>query len=330
MDDQNDVDPLELFVHKINTLLVPYVHSLELSDKFIVQQYTHHGDEIINSFLRGEDTIETYNENIISDYLFHPVRTIFHCIYLEEIFKTLPDNVKDKFNNNILESFYTYKTIRDEIKKKGGSATSELDKFVLNYNQYVYKPIIRERILANDLDYFRTLTYTIIQKLNRIITISPRLDYVFTVYRGIKNRYLSQDSGVISKLTSFHSTTIDLDVTAKEFGKLNKLIYVFKVHPECNYIYTEPVTLHKYEYEFVFTPGNRYVYLSEEVKNERSRYGIESWTYITYAVLPPEQGYELPETYQDYLTYLRSVQAEHTLAEQNRTSIRSVRNSNGR
>lgn len=76
----------------------------------------------------------------------------------------------------------------------------------------------------------------------------------------------------------------------------------------------EPLTLIPGEYEILLAPGNRYAFISEEKGYSQ-----------TYAVLPPEKDYELPDTYNEYIDYLRTIQDESTLFEENRTSLDRIR-----
>ncbi len=324
---------IDIFGKTTTDAFKTYTEKLPLSDRFLLEQYTHHGDVIINSFLRGEDTIETYKKNIIDPIRFNPKFDTFFCIFMDEIFTQIKTELNLQYD--ILTLYYEYKNLHTTKSIHNANLSEKAYEFSRAYASIytIISNVCTDDDISNDdkRTFFRSMTYTIIQKLIRIIKHAPRSQNVFTVYRGVNELYLSQNPNIISKLLTFHSTTFDLEDTAKAFGREKKRIYIFKVHPDCMYMYMESLTLHKGEHEVVLTPGNRYVYLSEEVVHKELPSGkLEGWSYLTYAVLPPEQDYELPETYEGYMEQLQSVQAEHTLAEQNRTRLSRVLENNGR
>jgi hypothetical protein len=330
-------DPLNL------DSLIEYSKSLPVSERFLVEQYTHHGDVIINSVLKGTDTIATYNDEIIRPAYFEPLYQSFYCIFMNEIYinkiyNKLPKELKPTAKDVILTSYYDYKDLKDSVEasKKPTYDNSELrekaEKFTEQYDKVIYMKYIRPVLtppslsyLDIHLNYFRKMTYTIIQTLTGIIQRAPRSPHVFTVYRGVKDFYLDKTPGTISKLSWFHSTSLELEF-AEAFGRDKKRIYMFKVHPDCNYMYMEPLTLHKGEEEILFTPGNRVVFLSEEIREQTLPSGkVESWTYQTFAILPPESGYTFPKTYEEYSAYLQTIQAEQNVSQENQTSLATVR-----
>lgn len=301
-------DQLNLLGSHTISLFRRYVESLPLYDKYLLEQYTHHGDIIINTFLRGDDTIHTYAGNIIyPDYNIWVAD--FVCLFLKEIYDEVHEgNVKI----DIIENYFQVKKIRDIRDPFVNNRENEkkLIAFRELYKNDIYSHI-ETKLHADDIEYFRRLTYTIVKKLYMIITKAPHSDKVFTVYRGVKSLYLDPDPTTISKLTSFHSTTFDYE-QALGFGK-NGYIYIFKVHPDCRYIYLESLTIHNEEEEILFTPGNRYAFVSEEE-------GV-----LTFVVLPPERGYKFPETYDAYKKYLRTIAKENELAKNNKLLLARVR-----
>ncbi len=301
-------DKLNLLGSRTLTLFTDYINSLPAYDKYLLEQYTHHGDVIINTFLRGADTIDTYENNILRpDYNIWVVD--FFCIYLKEIYDELYEG-NDSID--IIEKYFEVKQLKDRRVPMANSSgiEKELITFREFYRDIIYSHI-QTKLQERDIEYFRKLTYTIVKKLYMIITKAPHSDKVFTVYRGVKSLYLEPDPTIISKLMSFHSTTIDYE-QALAFGRKG-YIYVFKVHPACRYIYMEPLTVHDEEEEILLTPGNRYAFISEEDST------------LTFAVLPPERGYILPETYEEYMVYLRTIAKENELAKNNKVLLARVR-----
>ena len=88
-------------------------NSPPLYDRFLLSQYTYHGDTIINSLLRGTDNIKTYRDNISTIYeLTHlsgsnKIIIYFACLYLELIMRQPPPTPPQKvsFKNKIKSIF---------------------------------------------------------------------------------------------------------------------------------------------------------------------------------------------------------------------------------
>jgi ankyrin repeat protein len=261
-------------------LYVQLLGELNKESKFILQQYTRHGDRIINALLQGTDTIQTYSSNIFNSYMYPMRENVeqekFFCLILGEL---APDAVK-LFYANDTKAFYKI------------------------YADTIY-PQIRSKLAENDLAFFRNMTYNVIQKFYKTIIDTKKNETVFKTYRGSRDFYLNTDATAIFKLSTFHSTSISKTV-AEGFGDK---IYIFNVHPECVYMYMEPLTLFPGEYELLLAPGNRYAFIKEEGNTQ------------TYAVLPPEKDYELPDTYSDYLEYLRSSLPKHLMKEENMSRL---------
>lgn len=323
----------------------PSNNSPPLYDRFLLKQYTYHGDVLINSLLKGTDTIDTYRTNISSEYKLRFISgsdtyvNLFSCLYLglipqskshENILQILErqDNDIQTYNrlykyrtiSNYHPNYEAYKTLKLQIYKDDQTITRI-------YDTEIY-PSIKERLDASDLDYFRIMTYYIIQQLYITIKNTPPLiENPFVVYRRVNNFYLNKDPNTISKFTSFHSTTKG-SPDSRAIKRFGQLLYTFIVHPECQYISMIPYSYKPEEDEIVFTPGNRYVFLSEET--ERPSPGTKPTpVHMTYVILPPEEGYTLPETYEEYRAYLQTIQAEQNLTEQNQTSLAIVRDAIG-
>jgi hypothetical protein len=264
-----------------------YASTLSPEDTYIVKQYTHHGDEIINAFLRGTDTIFHYEQHI-----YNPQKQteIFFCLFLLEIApealplveKTDPSYVISKLSTSFLD-YYT-----DQIY-----------------------PIIEKKLQEKDITYFRNMVYNIVQKLYKIIEKCPKRRVVTTTSRGVKNLYLSTDKTKITKLNTFHSTTMSIDI-AEDFGRKG-FIYSFYIHPECLRIYTEPISLHPGEQEIVLAPGNRYIFLSDDTG------------YQEFAVLPPEKDLVFPASFTDFFSYLERQNNISAISSNNDNKLKLVR-----
>ncbi len=288
-----------------------YISTLPFYSTFLSSQYTHHGDKIINALLRGMDNINIYDINIQNPKRINTTG-IFFCLYLPdfsspEMFKLYDEiTTLDKKIHEFVGRINNLDKLTEELREKWNI-------FWENYKNVVY-PSIEERIAKNDLRFFHTITYQKIKELYKIIKNAPSIDRVFTVYRGVENFYLNKNPSDIFKLPTFQSTTIEKDNAISFVNNLRApKLYKFKVHPECVYMYMEPLTLHKEELEILLAPGNRYAFLSEEGTTQ------------TYAVLPPERDYELPETYGEYIEYLKTVQKETNFSEENRAALGRIK-----
>ena len=280
--EENQVNANTAIIQAIRNDGDNYIESLSEADRFLLSEYTRHGDVIINALLLGNDTIKTYDDNI------------YNAIKKDEEY-----GIETTFNKHCLILLEIYPRAL-ELKKEG--------KFNKEYTNVIY-PIIRKELDKNNIEYFRTRTYNVIKKLNAILMKHKFFDKVITVYRGVKEKYLPTDSTIVSKLIGFTSTSLN-KIIAINFSSRRDTgtVYIFKLHPKCAYVYLESVSKAQGEQEILLSPGNRYTFLSET--------GITQ----TYAVLPPEPGYELPATYTEYVKYLKTVQRMNNLLEENRAA----------
>lgn len=271
-------------------LYASLVSELEKENYYILQQYTKHGDQIINALLRGADTIQTYRLHLYDIYREPWIQSVeqnnFFCLLLGELD---PNGIK-KFYTETPTDFYRF------------------------YKNTIY-PEIFAKLEANDLTFFRYATYNVIKKFRRAIQDTRKNETVFQSYRGTTDFYLNTDSTALFKLSTFHSTSIQR-ATAAVFGRK---MYIFNIHPDCVYMYMEPLTLFPGEYELLLAPGNRYAFLKEEGDTQ------------IFAVLPPEKEYSLPDTYAEYMAYLQTSQSKNTMGNENLSRLnRSTVMSGGR
>jgi hypothetical protein len=240
-------------------LLANQVNVLTLEEKYLLKQYTHHGDEIINNYMRGIDDINTYKKNIL-----HPLSSnhTFFCVLLLEFDPTALQNSKNFDDGNI-----TIQNLRHNRK-------------FMTYYKHLYNIINRAFEGEDALANLRSMTRQVIKKLINILKKRPVYLNPLVTYRGAKENYL-KNIDEVSVLGSFYSTSLIEEVT-KPFGKF---IYKFVVHPMCVYMYIEPITDHPEEFEILIGPTNRIVKISDKILE-----GFDNAEDMFYFILPPKDA----------------------------------------
>jgi hypothetical protein len=236
--------------------LVKHVEGLSPEDVYMIQQYTHHGDVIMNARLRGVDTIETYRENIYNPR--EHAGGSFFCLFLLDIASDALD--------------YGPHLAKELVKDAG---------FMRYYTDSVYSKILIQ-LKAGNIDYFRELTDKAIQRIITILAKRPPTEDFITVYRGSSQKYLQelQLQGLV--LGSFHSTSIYAEI-ADIFAPLTasgRVIYKFIVSEHCTYMYIDPISVHQGEFEVLIAPGNRYVCIPKGLVPG------DSDSYVSFMILP--------------------------------------------
>jgi hypothetical protein len=107
-------------------------------------------------------------------------------------------------------------------------------------------------------EYNLRILYYFAVNLYNLLGKSLRAKIPFKVFRGSRIPHLIDDSKNFYYLNSFTSTSLDADI-AKSFGSL---IYIFYVHPFCMYSDISQLSKSPHEQEILFTPYNRYKYIS--------------------------------------------------------------------
>jgi hypothetical protein len=224
------------------------INVLSPEERYILQQYTHHGDVIINAFMRGRDDVETYTLNMYDPYRDDESEArAFFCLFLLEID---PDALQD-------ESHFD-----DGIRQWDGTSLLVNEKF-MKYYKYRIFPQFQNKTPKATIIMFRRMTANIVVKLGNILAKRPPFSKIFMTYRGAKDKYLEERADA-KILGSYNSTTIDYFV-AQDFGDI---VYKFCIYPGCIWMYVEPLTVHTNEKEVLLGPGNRFVVLPEHVRKE--------------------------------------------------------------
>ena len=222
-----------------------YIDSLTPHDKHIVKQYSFHGDVIINSFLRGVDTLDVYFNNIPK-------------------IKMIMKDKKDKTKNDLF--FLFYYTMFDM------GIIERMPRMVKTFYMKEILPIVQRYTL----DDFRLLSYNYFKSLYNIIRSCPRHEKPFHVYRGTKTHYLktvpdlNADPMPVFYLSTFHSTSYTRPI-ANRFGDIMYNIYV---HPDAYYMFNESVSIDRNENELIIAPYARYVYIGTSGRGNEHHYVV--------------------------------------------------------
>jgi hypothetical protein len=200
-----------------------YYNTLTKNDKDILSDYTRHGDEILNEYLRG-DTEKIFD--VLAEINFWG-SDVFNSIMGEMLtYDDLIDDTKIEIQ----------KYIEDNINKN-----KEIDKRRMNWIAMGFSPqenphVFNEQYLPATIDdilqqYYkdiirfenwkeesilRVLNY-IAKKIDEIIKNAPRLDKNIYVYRGVKDiDYLNKCELVKGLISTTLDFTVALDFATKE------------------------------------------------------------------------------------------------------------------
>jgi hypothetical protein len=159
-----------------------YISSLSFRDKYVLQNYTHHGDVIVNSYLR-----KTFH--VFEDFDFSPF--YFQII---DFFQDLHIGM-----------------IRIYIKHEG--SFGHLMNFIGNYKTFNEGEIFEFCKQHLNVNFINAIVKKYIDDLDSIISKSPPLESKITVFRGVTddNWIKTDDKGVLIT-DSFWSTSISLNV----------------------------------------------------------------------------------------------------------------------
>jgi hypothetical protein len=148
----------------------------------------------------------------------------------------------------------------------------------------------------------RIMYYIFINLYNAIQKSLKPTDKPVKLYRGALTWYLEENTDKFNYLSSFSSTTNTKEV-AISFGtvyntdmvKSISRLYVFYVHPKCNFINVKSISYHEDEDEILLNPYNRYIYLNE------AKSGDGKFTYKNYAIFPTDL--DIPSTYDTFMPW---------------------------
>lgn len=208
---------------QIKELHVAYIKHATDRDRYILQQYTHVGDRLLHDFLIGKDNTEE--------------------IYTRLSFKF---NRNQYIEHRFIEMPYLYSMLD----------VGEITCIPQNYIMFFYEEKLRPILLQQKwTQWFKEYTYRFMIDLYNIVQKAPKVLSPFVVYRGVKNNYLYPTKNTLFYLHTFSSTSI-LRETAERFGPIQ---YVMYIHPACDYIYLEDVSVNGGEEEILLNPYTRYI-----------------------------------------------------------------------
>lgn len=240
-------------------------------EKYLLKQYTHHGDRILNSYLLLTDTIKTYDVNTFNpdkaSYTFAKIPYLqsnhFFCLFLLDIepYALTQGNYIDKSERDFSKSLdQLYR-----LKNRG---------FIEWYKSEIYDPHIRPSLDTGDLALYRKSLDDIIPQFRTICASHPSISTKrqHKVYRGVNDMFYQLD-GNMYELTTFQSTSLS-SIVAKNFGAI---LCEFILHHDCEFAYVEQITIHQDEFEVLLTPKNRYKFIERDSTQNIYR----------FVVLPP-------------------------------------------
>lgn len=271
-------------------LQTPQYGSLNDNEIKSLTRYTHKGDIYINNFLKNKDNIDLY---------LYSLRAKFY----EEF--------------NFIVNTYNIPSYLNTIGIDTGC-------FQINKNDFIKNSVIMQPTNDQILQFigFRCINFLFLKLLYNSLSKSPKNHIPFKVLRGAQCHYLSEDSSKIFYINSFLSTTMSYSV-AENFGKLDKKmcrnypetriynndgqptdvfekddkeyynIYVFYVHPQCNYMSISGISEYAGEDEILVSPYSRYNFIKKEqyVYNKKITRSIAKEVVIRkyyYAILPTD------------------------------------------
>jgi hypothetical protein len=277
----------------------------QLSDNELASltRYTRKGDVYINSFLKNTDTLELY---------LYSLKAKFY-----EDLKFILDSYDIKpYLTNLLSTKQCIELNTNDLNQSSGTkppTEHEITRFI----------------------EFRYINFLFFKLIYNSLAKSPKKHEPFKVLRGTHCHYLSEDPTKIFYLTSFLSTTMTYSV-AESFGKLDKRscrnfpetpiynnngkptgqfkqddreytnLYVFYVHPQCNYISISGISEYSGEDEVLIAPYSRYNFIKKEqyVYNKKIR-GFQTNEVVIrkyyYAIFPTDLT--IPNDFCEFLTW---------------------------
>ena len=153
----------------------------------------------------------------------------------------------------------------------------------------------------------RVMYYVFVNLYNGIQKAPKYIDNPVKLYRGAKTWYLPENTDKFHYLNSFSSTSIRPGIAVSfgtggynaATGSASKKVYVFYVHPKCNYMNVKSISRHKNEDEILLNPYNRYIYLNKN----KSTDGMV--TFKNYAIFPTD--IDIPSTYETFMPWKKGV-----------------------
>ena len=209
-----------------------YINKLSTRDKFTIFGYTHNGDKFINLLLQSEEAFIKYKNNAIMERKKEAYFPLF--FFIIDVMKEIGWKDYDKFGE-IFE--------KDDIPS-------------------LYKLLFNKLDTVTDEIFIKATKY-FMAALQEIIQNSPPTTKEMIVYRGVKDRYYQDKSGMFVN-TTFLSTSFD-PVTAHRFSGfdeccLKKII----IPPGARGLFMEGISMYSNEREILFGLGNSFQIVSTE------------------------------------------------------------------
>ena len=235
-----------------------YIERLTDDDKIILKSYSRYGDSLINSYLRGTSRdCEELLRNMLED----PRIPVLQYLLLEKLEYYTPILHLSSIEE-IMSSFEMEDT--EELLMSEDDSMLHIER---ERQEKAHLLHIMRVFIDGNIKYFREpanlapIIELYKSKLLRIITESPRLDHIVTVYRGFN----SEDhlTGLSFNNADFISTSLDLNAainfslirTRKTKPQVFGGVYELQLHPSTICIYMEPTTCYFDEFEILIMPG---------------------------------------------------------------------------
>lgn len=246
--------------------------------RFMVNSYSHHGDVLVNKFLRDQvfHTFEENNgsivyiidehvRNIITDIIESP--KMYTIPFAYQVFDLYDEIFKDGVDIN-----------GNEYPPKESFGTAEsitnMDDF-MDFCKYYMNDLLERPILTQLLENYA-------EELNEIIHNAPRLPHDIITYRGSTSEYHIPKGTREYTHTSFTSTSVNPNVAYKfartVYPTVKCCIYEFTIPRSMPVIYLESVTEHEGEYE-ILMPADTRVQASDKLLLKRL-YGHEDRVFV--------------------------------------------------
>lgn len=268
-------------------------------------------------YVRNTTGLDTINSDSVVGHIHlrPPKPLIDNGIHTyKRISQSIPRSVLSEFESMCL-TFYTghegYAMINDFLYdneyKSLWSINTRPDK-ILDYIRKKYPIGISET--ANE--YSERVKYYYLVNLYTVIQRGPKLNKQFILFRGTKTWYLQQNTDVFYYMNSFASSSYS-ENSARGFGEAynhfdndendsdnhdqSPKLYMFFVHPSCNYMNITNFSHFDNEKEVLLTPYHRYLYVGDEYRDEfKTR---------KYVILPCDL--EIPDTYETFMPWKEKV-----------------------
>jgi hypothetical protein len=242
-----------------------YFKKLSFEDKYIVQNYTYHGDVYANNFIRG--TLE-----IKSDIDLMPL--------YYQIVKILKKAGKDDLKYFLKDSsdFTNVKDSLKPYKKKDYSdfTEKEIVDFVALIKSHVLKKFNRT--------FINQVISLYCEDLNRIIRDSPPLDSKITLYRGTKgDSYMKFNDKKEYVSNDFWSCSMVLSEANKFTNQVNCCVHKINLLPNVKCLAIFYASKFEDELEILLGPSNTFFLQQQgEIYNLPLKKKMSSKTLLCY------------------------------------------------